>query len=146
MKWQASIRWRDEQGGKGENMKAAASFDRHLIDLLRDNEKFREGYLNEAINEQVNGVSLAMFRNVAEALGGVTKLAKHSGLNRKNLYRALSGERDPAFSTVEGIVHGLGFNIKVEPMNKPALYGPARRSSKKPPWPMKNLFDMEPCL
>lgn len=103
-------------------MKGAVSHQKFLIDQLRKNEGFREAYLNEALNENERGVSLGMFRNVAEAMGGITKLAKFSGLNRQNLYRALSGERDPAFSTVEGIVHGLGFRIKVEPAKNPVIY------------------------
>jgi len=102
----------------GNKLKGSASFDKHLIDQLKKNESFREAYLNEALNEEESGVSLGMFRNVAEAMGGVTKLAKASGLNRQNLYRALSGKRDPAFSTVEGIVHGFGFRIVVESMKK----------------------------
>jgi probable addiction module antidote protein len=100
-------------------MKGAASFDKYLIDQLRKNESFREAYLNEALNEGESGVSLGMFRHVAEALGGVSKLSKTSGLNRQNLYRALSGKRDPAFSTVEGIVHSFGFRIVVESIKKP---------------------------
>jgi len=99
-------------------MRAAKDFDQHTIDLLAKNETFREAYLNEALNESDGRVSLHMFRNVAEALGGITRLAKQSGLNRQNLYKALSGKKDPAFSTVEGIVHGFGFKIKVEPYGK----------------------------
>ena len=99
-------------------MKGAKNFDRHLIDQLRKNEKFREAYLNEALNENDGRVSLQMFHQVAKALGGITRLSKHSGLNRQNLYKALSGKKDPAFSTVEGIVHSLGFRIKVEPVKR----------------------------
>lgn len=101
-----------------EKMKGTASFDKYLIGQLRKNENFREAYLNEALNEEERGVSLGMFRHVAEALGGVSSLSKASGFNRQSLYRALSGKRDPAFSTVEGIVHGLGFRIVVESMKK----------------------------
>ena len=100
-------------------MKGTASFDKHLISQLKDNEKFREAYLNEALNEGDGTLALLMFRNVAEALGGIAKLAKTTGLNRQNLYRALSGKRDPVFSTVESIVHGFGFKIKVEALTKP---------------------------
>jgi probable addiction module antidote protein len=100
-------------------MKGTASFHQHLIEKLRKTESFREAYLNEALNEDDRGASLLMFKNVAEALGGFSKLSKNTGLNRQNLYRALSGKRDPAFSTVEGIVHGFGFRIKVEPAKKP---------------------------
>ncbi len=99
-------------------MKGAANFDQHLIDLLRKNEKFREGYLNEALNEEDGRIALGMFRHVTEAMGGVTRLAKNSGLNRQNLYKVLSGKKDPAYSTVEGIVHGFGFRIKVESVKR----------------------------
>jgi probable addiction module antidote protein len=99
-------------------MKKTTSFQEHLIEMLRKDDALREAYLNEALNESEGRVSLRMFRNVAEALGGITKLAKSSGLNRQNLYKALSGKKDPAFSTVEGIVHGFGFRIKVEPIGK----------------------------
>jgi probable addiction module antidote protein len=99
-------------------MKGAVPFDKHLVSRLRSNEEFREAYLNEALNEGESGLSLLMFRNVAEALGGIAKLSKSTGLNRQNLYRALSGKRDPVFSTVESIVRGFGFKIKVEALRK----------------------------
>ena len=100
-------------------MKGLGSFDQHQIDQLKKNDRFREAYLNEDLNEENRGSSLLMFRNVAEALGGVAKLSKITDLNRQNLYRALSGKRDPAYSTVEWIPHGLGFKIKVEHHKKP---------------------------
>jgi len=95
-------------------MKGAVSFEKDIIDQLKKDPRFREAYLNEAMNEDDHGVSLLMFHNVAKALGGVSRLSKATGLNRQNLYRALSGKRDPAFSTVKKIVHGLGFRIKLE--------------------------------
>lgn len=99
-------------------MKRTTSYHEHLIENLKTHEIFREAYLNEALNEADGRIALHMFRNVAEALGGITRLAKKTGLNRQNLYKALSGKKDPAFSTVEGIVHGFGFRIKVEPYGK----------------------------
>jgi probable addiction module antidote protein len=111
-------------------MKNATSFDQHLINQLRKNESFREAYLNEALNEKDFGTTLLMFKNVADALGGVAKLSKVSGLNRQNLYRAFSGKRDPAYSTVEGIVHGLGFKIRVEPIKKRVVNVKKKKDSK----------------
>ena len=95
-------------------MKGAVSHEEYLIGALRKDKRFREAYLNEALNEEDGRVSLLMLRHVAEALGGITKLSKITGLNRQNLHRTFSGKRDPAFSTVEGIVHGLGFRFKIE--------------------------------
>ena len=108
-------------------MKATASFDKHLISQLKANADFREAYLNEAFNEDDKGLVLLMFRNVAEAMGGIAKLSKTTGLNRQNLYRAFSGKRDPVFSTVDSIVHGFGFKLKVESLRKPRN---ARASAK----------------
>jgi probable addiction module antidote protein len=99
-------------------MKAAASFDKYLISQLKIDKDFREAYLNEALDENDGGVALLMFRNVAEALGGIAKLSKATGLNRQNLYRTFSGKRDPVFSTVESIVRGFGFKMKVEALRK----------------------------
>lgn len=97
-------------------MKRSVSFDDYLVELLRKDEKFREAYLNEALNDDDSRVSLGMLSNVAEAMGGIGWLAKTTGLNRQNLYKALSGKRDPSYSTVEGIIHGFGFKMKVEPL------------------------------
>jgi len=95
-------------------MKGAASFDEFLCEQLRKDKRFREAYINEALNEEDGKLSLYMLGRVAEALGGIGKLSKNTGLNRQNLHKTFSGKRDPAYSTVEGIVHGLGFRFKVE--------------------------------
>ena len=50
---------------------------------------------------------------MAEARGGVAKLAKASGLSRENLYKLLSGKRDAMFSTVNIILNGLGLNCGI---------------------------------
>jgi probable addiction module antidote protein len=110
-------------------MKGVVSFDKHLICRLKDNQAFCEAYLNEALNEGDSGLSLVMFRNVAEAFGGIAKLSRTTGLNRQNLYRALSGKRDPVFSTVESIVHGFGFKIKVEALKKSKLIKSEKQTS-----------------
>ena len=55
-------------------------------------------------------------RNIAEARGGISKLAKKTHLNRQNLYRALSGKGNPTFQTLDAIMHALGFRLTVEPL------------------------------
>ncbi len=55
-------------------------------------------------------------RTVAEATGGMTKLAKKTKLNRENLYRALSVKGNPRFSTIDAILHALGFGLALKPL------------------------------
>ena len=59
---------------------------------------------------------LLALRDVAEAQGGLTQLAKRTKLNRQNLYKALSSKGNPRLQTVETILHGLGFRLSVEPV------------------------------
>lgn len=59
---------------------------------------------------------------VAKALGdiarakGMTQVARDSGLSRESLYKALSGERSPDFSTILKVVEALGLKLHAEPV------------------------------
>ena len=67
----------------------------------------------EACLAEANGD--AMF--IAKALGdiarakGMTQVARDSGLSRESLYKALSGERAPAFDTILKVVAALGLSL-----------------------------------
>ena len=58
---------------------------------------------------------------VAKALGtiarakGMTQLAKETGLGRESLYKALSGEGNPSFSTILKVISALGIRLHAEP-------------------------------
>lgn len=59
-------------------------------------------YLNAVIEEMDDDPRLLMkaFRNVAEARGGVSELARQANLDRVALSRALSGRRNPRIDTL----------------------------------------------
>lgn len=59
---------------------------------------------------------LLALRDVAEAQGGITKLAEQTKLNRQNLYKALSEEGNPRLKTLGAVLHELGFRLSVEPV------------------------------
>ncbi len=58
---------------------------------------------------------------IAKALGdiaraqGMSAVAKKAGLSRESLYKALSGERNPDFSTVLKVTHALGVRLHAAP-------------------------------
>ena len=59
---------------------------------------------------------------IAHALGVVARaqtrmgaIAGETGLSRESLYKALSGRRDPSFSTILKVVAGLGFRLHFVP-------------------------------
>lgn len=74
-------------------------------------------YINVALedcmgdDEESRKVLLEAFKNVAEAQGGIAKLAEKSGLGRESLYKTLSSKGNPKLSTLAAIAHAMGFNI-----------------------------------
>lgn len=70
----------------------------------------------EASIEESNGD--AAF--IAKALGdiarakGMSQVARDAGLSRESLYKALSGERSPAFETILKVVGALGIRLHAE--------------------------------
>jgi probable addiction module antidote protein len=73
------------------------------------------GYLNAAMEEGDKELFLLALRNVAEArLGGMSKLAEATGLNRESLYRMLSGKGNPELKSLDKLLHALGLKIAVE--------------------------------
>jgi probable addiction module antidote protein len=57
---------------------------------------------------------------IAKALGdiaraqGMTQVARDAGLSRESLYKALSGDRAPAFDTILKVMGALGLKLHAE--------------------------------
>jgi len=60
---------------------------------------------------------------IAKALGdiarakGMTLVARDAGVSRESLYKALSGERNPDFTTILKVVGALGMKLHAEPLS-----------------------------
>lgn len=70
-------------------------------------------YLN-AVIEEMDDPRLLMkaFRNVAEAQGGVSELARRAELDRVALSRALSGRRNPRLDTLAKVAGACGISLR----------------------------------
>jgi probable addiction module antidote protein len=99
------------------NKRNLRTFKEAQIEHYKKHPKELKGYLDVALEEyQKDGdekAFLAALAVVTEVHGGYRKLAKESGLNRENLYRALSKRTDPRFSTVMQVLSTLGFSLRV---------------------------------
>ena len=70
-------------------------------------------YLNATI-EEMDDPRLLMkaFRNVAEALGGVSELARRAEIDRVALSRTLSGRRNPRLDTLAKVAEACGVKLQ----------------------------------
>ena len=94
---------------------------RTLDDQLRAKLADRDralGYLQLAVDEfEADGdveAFLTALRSVAQAQGGIARLAEKTGINRQHLYKALSENGNPQLGTLSSILHALGFRIRLE--------------------------------
>jgi probable addiction module antidote protein len=84
-----------------------------LIERLRD-PKEAAAYLDAALEDGDRAIFLLAIRNVIQAFGGMTQIARHTGLNRENLYRVLSEQGNPELNSLEKLLKALGLRLAVE--------------------------------
>lgn len=87
-------------------------------DYLSESSENAIGYLETSLEEyEKDGNTKALMtaiQRVAEIQGGMTELAKKTGLNRQNLYRIFSNKVSPRFDTLSKILKALGYTISLK--------------------------------
>ena len=94
-------------------MATSRSYQDSLIKGLQD-PKEAAAYLDAALEEGDRAAFLLAIRHVIEALGGMTQMARDTGLNRENLYRVLSEQGNPELNSLEKLLKALGLRLAVE--------------------------------
>jgi len=79
-------------------------------EFLTDNETI-VAYLNEALETEDARIISKALGAVARARGGMTQLAKDTGISREALYRALGENGNPEFGTFLKVIHALGLKL-----------------------------------
>lgn len=97
--------------------KLTGSYEEWLIESLRDKQEAAV-YLQVAFEEfqkdgDIEALLLAL-RYVAEAQGGLGRLARKTHLNRESLYKTLSKKGNPKLETVGLLLKALGFQFSVK--------------------------------
>jgi probable addiction module antidote protein len=99
-------------------MKRSIKYQDVLIKDLKNKDE-AIAYLNAALEESQKGdvesqyLFLLALRNVAEAQGGIGKLAKKSHIGRESLYKTLSEKGNPTWNTLITLFGSLGLNLRL---------------------------------
>lgn len=94
-------------------MTRSTSYEARLLEALRDPAE-AAAYLTAALADGDKEVFLLALRHVAEAHGGIGKLAGRARLNRVSLYRTLSERGNPELHSLGALLEGLGLRLAVE--------------------------------
>ena len=93
----------------------SVSHDECMIRELRADPKFAAEYLKVALEgSEEPAVLLIALRRIANARGGIAKVAKAAGIERESLYRALSARGNPRLSTLVAVTKAVGLKLTVE--------------------------------
>ena len=93
-------------------MKPWADYHEDLIQWLRNPER-AAGYLNAALEAGDREAFLMALRNVVEAQGGMTKMAKVTKINRVSLYKMLNAQGNPSFANILKLLQVAGIRFQV---------------------------------
>ena len=86
---------------------------------LRDNDEIN-AYLESSFADGDEAQILRALDNAVRARG-MLSVAQETGLDRAGLYRALSGDTDPRFSTILKIISACGGRIAFVPENQASV-------------------------
>jgi probable addiction module antidote protein len=75
-----------------------------------ETEEDMAAYLEAALEEGDPALVAAALGDIARAKG-MAQIARETGLGRESLYKALSPEGNPAFSTVLKVIQALGLRL-----------------------------------
>ena len=105
-------RIRKSQEPRSARKALTVSHRERLVAELRADPKLAAEYLNAAADDSDPRIYLAALRTVAEAQG-MAKVARVAGVPRESLYRALSSNGNPRFSTLYAILRAAGLKFAV---------------------------------
>lgn len=87
-----------------------------VIEKLRD-PGYAKNYLQIAIEDYEQDRDseefLLALRDVAEAQGGISRIASQVGVARSSLYKTLSSKGNPRLDTLMGVLHALDFKLAI---------------------------------
>jgi probable addiction module antidote protein len=89
-------------------------------------------YLEAAFEDGDPGLIAAAIGDVARARG-MADLARETGLSRESLYRTLSGDGNPSFSTILKILQTFGVRLEAKPVVTKASINPRRKNRQVTP-------------
>lgn len=88
------------------------------VEMFRRDPAFAAEYLSHILEQGEPTDLLLALRQISEAFGGVSRLAKKAELNATALYRTLSLKGNPELKTLVALLKTMGMRLAVVPEKK----------------------------
>ena len=83
-----------------------------LLERLKD-PGYAAEYLAQVLAEKDQAAFLVALKDVVEAAGGMSAMAKRVGLRRPSLYKVFSKRGNPTLETLQAVLQALGLRVTV---------------------------------
>lgn len=90
------------------------------VESFRKDPQFAAEYLNAVLAEGDQEELMVALRYMADAFGGVPKLAERARLNATTLYRTLSPKGNPELRSMTAVLEAMGMRLAVQPIPEDA--------------------------
>lgn len=84
-----------------------------LLQRLKDPSEAK-GYLEAALADGDPNLFLEALKDVAEAQGGISQVARKAKLHRTGLYRFFSPKGNPTYRSLLAVMQALGYRFTLE--------------------------------
>ena len=104
---------------KPRTTRKAAPYRAHdvaTVESFRKDSEFAAEYLNAVLADGDQEELMVALRYMAEAFGGVPKLAARAQLNATTLYRTLSPKGNPELKSMAALLEAMGMRLAVRPI------------------------------
>jgi len=88
------------------------------IESFRKDPQFAAEYLNAVLQDGDQQELLIALRYLADAFGGVSRLAEQAELNATALYRTLSPQGNPELKSLIALLNAMGMRLAVQPLEQ----------------------------
>ena len=88
------------------------------IESFRKDPRFAAEYLNAVLEDGDQQELLIALRYLADAFGGVPRLAEQAELNATALYRTLSPQGNPELKSLIALLKAMGMRLAVQPLEQ----------------------------
>jgi probable addiction module antidote protein len=90
--------------------------DEMMAEVFRTDPAYAVELLNSILADGDQAELLIALRQLAQAYGGVPKVAQQAQLNRTQLYRTLSAQGNPEIRNLAAILKTMGLRLAVQPV------------------------------
>jgi probable addiction module antidote protein len=110
---------RTTRNARRRNAAASLAYEPWLIGQLKDPAE-AAAYLEAVLEQGDQGAIMIALRQVAQAQGGLAKVARKAHLTREATYKMLSRTGNPELRSLSAILKATGLRIAVKPIGKRA--------------------------